>query len=145
MGGLVGLAGVGPDVPPVVHDVVLGQLADERQPLPLRAVQPDLDRVTAADQRQWSARRAALRQLRQAQASGLHDRAGQPGDRRAGSIGEQLYQAKILLSSADLFAWTVVIVLVASLFERVVVSGLSLLERRVSAGMSGGVDAAVAP
>jgi len=38
-----------------------------------------------------------------------------------------------------------VIVLVASLFERVVVSGLSLLERRVSAGMSGGVDAGVAP
>ena len=63
----------------------------------------------------------------------------------SGSIGEQLYQAKILLSSADLFAWTVVIVLVASLFERVVVSGLSLLERRVSAGMSGGVDAGVAP
>lgn len=45
----------------------------------------------------------------------------------AGSIGERLYQAKIFLSTADLFAWTVVIVAIAFCFERVV---LALLARR---------------
>lgn len=35
-----------------------------------------------------------------------------------GSIGEQLYQAKIFLSTADLFCWTIVIVLISHLFER---------------------------
>jgi len=36
-----------------------------------------------------------------------------------GSIGEGLYLAKIYLSTAELFAWTVVIILVSSLFEKV--------------------------
>lgn len=35
-----------------------------------------------------------------------------------GSIGEGLYLAKIYLSTAELFAWTVVIILVSSLFEK---------------------------
>lgn len=35
-----------------------------------------------------------------------------------GSIGEKLYQAKVYLETPDLFAWTVVIVLVSILFER---------------------------
>ncbi len=35
-----------------------------------------------------------------------------------GSIGERLYEAKIYLSSADLFAWTVVIVAISVLFEK---------------------------
>lgn len=35
-----------------------------------------------------------------------------------GSIGEKLYQAKVYLETPDLFAWTVVIVLVSLLFER---------------------------
>ena len=34
------------------------------------------------------------------------------------SIGEQLYQAKIYLNTPDLFAWTVVIVLLSVFFER---------------------------
>ena len=34
-----------------------------------------------------------------------------------GSIGERLYQAKIYLETADLFAWTVVIILLSQLFE----------------------------
>ena len=36
-----------------------------------------------------------------------------------GSIGEGLYLAKIYLSTAELFAWTVVIILVSSFFEKV--------------------------
>ena len=35
-----------------------------------------------------------------------------------GSIGEQLYDAKVYLSSADLFAWTVVIIAISILFEK---------------------------
>lgn len=37
----------------------------------------------------------------------------------AHSIGENLYMAKIYLSTADLFAWTIVIILVSAVFERV--------------------------
>ena len=36
-----------------------------------------------------------------------------------GSIGEKLYEAKVYLSSADLFAWTVVIVFISILFEKI--------------------------
>ena len=35
-----------------------------------------------------------------------------------GSIGEMLYQAKIYFATADLFAWTVIIVLVSQTFEK---------------------------
>ena len=37
-----------------------------------------------------------------------------------GSIGERLYEAKVYLSSADLFAWTVVVILISVLFEKLV-------------------------
>ena len=43
-----------------------------------------------------------------------------------GSIGEQLQQAKIYLTTPDLFAWTLVIVLVSLAFEKVF---LALLKR----------------
>ena len=43
-----------------------------------------------------------------------------------GSIGEQLQQAKIYLNTPDLFAWTLVIVLVSLIFEKVF---LALLKR----------------
>lgn len=45
------------------------------------------------------------------------------------SIGEQLYQAKIYLNTPDLFAWTLVIVLLSFLFERCF---LHLIERGVA-------------
>lgn len=35
-----------------------------------------------------------------------------------GSIGERLYEAKVYLSTPDLFAWTVVIIFLAVLFEK---------------------------
>ena len=36
-----------------------------------------------------------------------------------GSIGERLQQAKVYLNTPDLFAWTLVIVLVSLAFQRV--------------------------
>src|SRR5450830_1641030 len=51
-----------------------------------------------------------------------------------GSIGEQLYQAKLFLSTADLFAWTVVIVAVSYGFERLVLALLTRLQVRLSRG-----------
>lgn len=35
-----------------------------------------------------------------------------------GTIGEKLYDAKIYLSTADLFAWTAVLILLSAIFER---------------------------
>ena len=51
-----------------------------------------------------------------------------------GSIGEQLYEAKIFLSSADLFAWTVVVVALAYRFERLVLLVLTRTEARLARG-----------
>jgi len=45
----------------------------------------------------------------------------------SGSIGERLYQAKIYLSTADLFAWTAVIVLLSYLCEKLMLFLLSRL------------------
>jgi NitT/TauT family transport system permease protein len=36
------------------------------------------------------------------------------------SIGERLYMAKIYLETADVFAWTIVIILVSAMFEKLV-------------------------
>lgn len=49
-----------------------------------------------------------------------------------GSIGERLYQAKIWLSTADLFAWTAVVVVLSLLVERGVVALLDRAGGRVS-------------
>ncbi len=54
-----------------------------------------------------------------------------------GSIGEKLYETKIYLQTADLLAWTVVIVAVSALLERVF---LALL-RRAFAALRGGAGA----
>ncbi|HEY3438770.1 MAG TPA: ABC transporter permease subunit [Actinotalea sp.] len=53
-----------------------------------------------------------------------------------GSIGERLYEAKILLSSADLFAWTAVIIAVSFGFEKLVLALLRRAELRLSRGRS---------
>ena len=51
-----------------------------------------------------------------------------------GSIGEHLYQAKVYLDTPDLFAWTVVIIVISLLFEKVFLGvidwGIRKLERR---------------
>lgn len=51
-----------------------------------------------------------------------------------GSIGERLYQAKIFLQMPELFAWTVVIILVSWVFARAVLWLLRALGRRVTGG-----------
>lgn len=51
-----------------------------------------------------------------------------------GSIGERLYQAKLFLSSADLFAWTAVIVAASFATELLVIAGLGRAERRLVRG-----------
>ena len=50
---------------------------------------------------------------------------GQPN----GSIGERLYQAKISIDTASMFAWTLVIVLLSLAFERLVMFGLGRLKK----------------
>ncbi|MEG1677030.1 MAG: ABC transporter permease subunit [Clostridia bacterium] len=48
-----------------------------------------------------------------------------------GSIGERLYEAKIYLNTADLFAWTVMIVLMSVVFEKLFMMLLRLFYRRL--------------
>lgn len=46
------------------------------------------------------------------------------------SIGEQLYEAKLYFMTSDLFAWTIVIVIISVVFEKVVMNLLKLLLRK---------------
>ena len=48
-----------------------------------------------------------------------------------GSIGEKLYNAKVFFSTPDLFAWTIVIVFLAAIFEHIVLFLLSCVSRRL--------------
>ena len=48
-----------------------------------------------------------------------------------GTIGERLQQAKVFLETADVFAWTVVIVGISVLFERLVLWLAAMAERRL--------------
>jgi len=61
-----------------------------------------------------------------------------------GSIGEQMYQAKVFLESADLFAWTAVVVTASVVCERVVLWALGMLPG-VRRGAQSGTRRAVAP
>lgn len=49
-----------------------------------------------------------------------------------GSIGEQLYQAKLFLSTGDLFAWTLAIIAISFLFEKGVLALLGWAEGRLA-------------
>lgn len=51
-----------------------------------------------------------------------------------GSIGEALYNAKLFLSTAELFAWTLVIVLLSLLFEKLFMAVVDGFVKRVSGG-----------
>lgn len=48
-----------------------------------------------------------------------------------GSIGEQLYNAKIYFMTADLFAWTLAIVLISAFFEQLFLRLIDILAERV--------------
>lgn len=49
----------------------------------------------------------------------------------AGSIGENLYKAKVYLATPDLFAWTLTIVLLSAVCERLLTFGADLAVRRL--------------
>jgi NitT/TauT family transport system permease protein len=55
---------------------------------------------------------------------------GQPD----GSIGERLYKSKLLLETPDLFAWTVVIIVISYVFERLFLLLLKLISDRIERG-----------
>lgn len=48
-----------------------------------------------------------------------------------GSIGEKLYNAKVFFSTPDLFAWTVVIVILATSFEHLIIILFDRISRRL--------------
>ena len=50
----------------------------------------------------------------------------------SGSVGEKLYEAKVYLSSGDLFAWTLVIVVLSVLLEKLVLALLKLAYGRIT-------------
>ena len=51
----------------------------------------------------------------------------------AGTIGEQLYAAKVYVRTADLFAWTLVIAVLAALLERLALKAVDVLAGKVGA------------
>ena len=65
----------------------------------------------------------------------LEGRRGRGGHRPARRlIGERLYEAKVYLNTPDLFAWTVVIVLVSLVFEKLFLFLLDRLVARLERG-----------
>ena len=48
-----------------------------------------------------------------------------------GSIGEQLYQSKIFLNTSELFAWTVVIIIISVIFEKAFMLMLRKMEEKI--------------
>lgn len=48
-----------------------------------------------------------------------------------GSVGEQLYQSKVYLETADLFAWTITVILLSRLCEMLFMLLVDLLQKRV--------------
>lgn len=48
------------------------------------------------------------------------------------SIGEQLYEAKLYLMTKELFAWTIVIILISVLFEEVVIKLITFIQKVVT-------------
>ncbi len=48
-----------------------------------------------------------------------------------GSIGEKLYEAKIYYTTADLFAWTLIIVVLSISFEKMFLYGIKKLFARL--------------
>lgn len=49
----------------------------------------------------------------------------------SGSIGEKLYQSKVYLETADLFAWTAVVILLSFLCEKMFMLLVDMLRKRV--------------
>jgi NitT/TauT family transport system permease protein len=47
------------------------------------------------------------------------------------SLGEMLYNAKLYLNTADIFTWTLVIILISLVFEKLFMLGIRLLQKRL--------------
>ncbi len=60
----------------------------------------------------------------------------------SGSIGENLYEAKLYLMTRELFAWTIVIILISILFEKAVLLLLRLLHTDTGTAKNAVKDAA---
>ncbi len=106
--------------PPVYLGVMEGIRSADGQLLEMAAV----FRVPPLRQLRWIYLPAVLPRFRTAASLGLGLcwKAGVAAEvigLPAGSVGERLYTAKIYFQTPDLFAWTVVIVAVSVLFERV--------------------------
>ena len=48
------------------------------------------------------------------------------------SIGERLYEAKLYLNTKELFAWTIVIVIISVIFEKLVMRLIRLVSKRIT-------------
>lgn len=48
-----------------------------------------------------------------------------------GSIGEKLFEAKVYLETSDLFAWTLAVILLSWLCEKIFVALIALLQKRI--------------
>lgn len=48
------------------------------------------------------------------------------------SIGEKLYEAKLYLNTEELFAWTIVIVVISAIFEKLIMHLIRLVSKRVT-------------
>jgi len=51
----------------------------------------------------------------------------------AGSIGEKLYDAKIFLDTPEMFAWTLAVILISLLFEKLLIWIMRLAQKRMGA------------
>ena len=54
-----------------------------------------------------------------------------------GTIGRHLYDAKIYLETTDLFAWTIVVIILSVLIEKLVIRLIDKLSEKVGAGKEG--------
>jgi NitT/TauT family transport system permease protein len=47
-----------------------------------------------------------------------------------GSIGEKLYQAKVYLDTPDLFSWTIVIIVISIIFEKLFLKAIDKIAQK---------------
>ena len=56
----------------------------------------------------------------------------------SGTIGDQLYRAKVYLMSGDLLAWTIAVILLSAACSRLLADALQLLKRKLEGGRTRG-------
>lgn len=53
------------------------------------------------------------------------------------AVGRQIYNSKIYLETADLFAWTIAVIILSMLLEKLAIGGLKRLSKKIFAAYSG--------